>query len=538
MDPLPSGSWRIMKANRFATLAVVLATLVLGILIGTVVTRGVKGKMVDSTDASPLQIPAPQQLSTVFSQVAKQIEPAVVNINTESTVKNPHGNMRRRPQNPNDDQQAPPGGDEDNPFQDFMDRFFGPGGPGQDQSPEGTRQRSLGSGVVVDSKGYIVTNFHVVDKADRIRVNFMGDPPSVSYDAQVVGTDRETDLAVIKVDMSKLGHAIPAAALGDSDSTQVGEWVLAIGSPFGLDQTVTAGIVSAKGRNIVPGRQFQSFIQTDAAINPGNSGGPLVNMAGQVIGINTAIYTQSAGYQGVGFAMPSKTVSQVYKDLISPEHRVTRGSIGVEFNAQPNPAIARVYGVKGGVVIANVVANGPAAQAGLQTGDVITHVDGKQVATGDDLVAEISTRKPGSKVKLSLVRNGKPQDLSVTVADRTKLFGTRLGLEEEQDQEEAPKETKLGVTVRPVPADLASRLGVPAGKGVMVQDVKPGGFADSIGLSRGDVILEINRQPVSDDASFNKIQTSLKSGQDVVFLVKPRGSGKDGGTIFAAGTLP
>jgi serine protease Do len=536
MNPLPSGSWRNMKANRFATLAVVLATLVLGILIGTVVTRGVKGKTVDSSDASPLQMPAPQQLSTVFSQVAKQIEPAVVNINTESTVKNPHAGQRRR-QTPNDDQQGP-GGDEDNPFQDFMDRFFGPGGPGQDQSPEGTRQRSLGSGVVVDAKGYIVTNFHVVDKADRIRVNFMGDPPSVSYDAQIVGTDRETDLAVIKVDLSKLGRTIPAAALGDSDTTQVGEWVLAIGSPFGLEQTVTAGIVSAKGRNIVPGRQFQSFIQTDAAINPGNSGGPLVNMAGQVIGINTAIYTQSAGYQGVGFAMPAKTVSQVYKDLISPEHRVTRGSIGVEFNAQPNPAIARVYGVKGGVVIANVVANGPAAQAGLQTGDVITSVDGKQVATGDDLVSEISTRKPGSKVKLSLVRNGKPQDITVTVADRTKLFGSRLGLEDEQAEEETPKETKLGVTVRAVPPDLASRLGLTPGKGVMVQDVKAGGFADSIGLSRGDVILEINRQPVSDDASFNKIQASLKSGQDVVFLVKPRGSGKDGGTIFVAGTLP
>jgi serine protease Do len=541
MDPLPSGSWRNMKANRFSTLAVVLATLVLGILIGTVVTRGVKGKTVDSSDASPLQMPAPQQLSTVFSQVAKQIEPAVVNINTESVIKNPHGNLRRRTpqQSPDDDQggQGGQGGDQDSPFQDFMDRFFG-GQGGPDQAPEGTRQRSLGSGVVVDSKGYIVTNFHVVDKADRIRVNFMGDPPSVSYDAQVVGTDRETDLAVIKVDISKLGRNVPAAPLGDSDSTQVGEWVLAIGSPFGLEQTVTAGIVSAKGRNIVPGRQFQSFIQTDAAINPGNSGGPLVNMAGQIIGINTAIYTQSAGYQGVGFAMPSKTVSQVYKDLIGPEHRVTRGSIGVEFNAQPNPAIARVYGAKSGVVIANVVSNGPAAKAGLQAGDVITSVDGKSVATGDDLVSEISNRKPGSNVKLNLLRNGKPQDATVTVADRTKLFGSRLGLDEEQQEEEAPKETKLGVTVRAVPADLASRLGIPAGKGVMVQDVKTGGFADSIGLSRGDVILEINRQPVSDDASFNKIQAALKSGQDVVFLVKPRGSGKDGGTIFVAGTLP
>ncbi len=538
MNPLNSGSWQKFRDNRFASLFVVLATLALGILIGTVVSHGVKGKTIDTSDATPMQMPAPQQLSTAFSQIAKQLEPSVVNINTESTIKNPHSNLRRR--SPNDDQDG--GGDDqqdDNPFQDFMDRFFGPGGPGQGQSPEGMRQRSLGSGVIVDKNGYILTNFHVVDKADRIRVNFMGDPPSVSYDATVVGTDKETDLAVIKVDTSKMnGKQLPAAQLGDSDATQVGEWVLAIGSPFGLDQTVTAGIVSAKGRNIVPGRQFQSFIQTDAAINPGNSGGPLVNMAGQVIGINTAIFTQSSGYQGVGFAMPANTVRNVYQQLIGPEHRVTRGSIGVEFNAQPNPAIARMYGIKSGVVIANVVANGPAAQAGLQTGDAITMVDGKEVKTGDELVSEISSKKPGTKVKLTFFRNGKQQDATVTVADRTKLFGTRLGLDDEEQEDNTPKETKLGVTVRPIPADAYDRLGLQKGKGVMVQDVKPGGFADSVGLSRGDIILEINRQPVSDEASFSKIQTTLKSGQDVVFLVKPRGSGKDGGTIFVAGTLP
>lgn len=533
MNPLNGGSWQRMRENRFSMFAVVLATLALGILIGTVVSNGVKGKTVDTSDASPMQMPAPQQLSTVFSQVAKQIEPTVVNINTESTVKNPHGGLRRRA--PDDEA---PGGDEENPFQDFMDKFFGPQGPGGGQSPEGLRTRSLGSGVVVDKNGYIITNFHVVDRADRIRVNFMGDPPTVSYDAQVVGSDRETDLAVIKIDPAKIGRALPAAQLGDSDSTQIGEWVLAIGSPFGLEQSVTAGIISAKGRNIVPGRQFQSFIQTDAAINPGNSGGPLVNMAGQVIGINTAIFTQSSGYQGVGFAMPANTVRNVYQQLIGPEHRVTRGSIGIEFNAQPNPAIARVYGVKGGVTVANVVANGPAAQAGLQTGDTITMVDGKQVKTGDELVSEISNKKPGTKVKLTYIRNGKTQDTAVTVADRTKLFGARLGLDEDEAQDATPKETKLGVTVRPVPAEAYERLGLQRGRGVMVQDVRPGGFADSVGLSRGDIILEINRQPITDDNTFNQVQNALKSGQDVVFLVKPRGSGREGGTIFVAGTLP
>jgi serine protease Do len=202
---------------------------------------------------------------------------------------------------------------------------------------------------------------------------------------------------------------LPTAKIGNSDSMQVGDWVLAIGSPFGLQATVTAGIVSAKGRNIVPGRQFQSFVQTDAAINPGNSGGPLVNMAGEVIGINTAILTETNAYAGVGFAMPSNTVVNVYNQIIGPEHKVTRGSIGVEFAAQPVPAIARVYGVQSGVTISNVVPGSPADSAGLKVGDTITSVDGKDVKNGDELVSDIASRKPGSKAKLGFVRNGKKE---------------------------------------------------------------------------------------------------------------------------------
>jgi serine protease Do len=319
---------------------------------------------------------------------------------------------------------------------------------------------------------------------------------------------------------------------------QVGDWVLAIGSPFGLQATVTAGIVSAKGRNIVPGRQFQSFVQTDAAINPGNSGGPLVNMAGEVIGINTAILTETNAYAGVGFAMPSNTVVSVYNQIIGPEHKVTRGSIGVEFAAQPVPAIARVYGVQSGVTISNVVAGSPADTAGLKVGDTITAVDGKEVKNGDELVADIAGRKPGSKANLSFVRNGKKEQTSVTIADRSKLFAARLGEDQQGSEEQQPKESKLGLSVRPLTADLAERLDVPAGKGVIVQDVKAGSFADDIGLNRGDVILEINKQPVNSADDFTKIEASLKSGQDVVFLVRPRGAGKQDGTIFIAGTLP
>src|SRR5271165_2526243 len=432
------------RANRFASTAVILATLTLGILIGTVVSGAVKGNQQNSSaDATPLKVPSPVQLSNQFATIARELEPTVVNINTESTIKNPH--RRMTPGNPDD--QGPGGGDEDNPFQDFFNRFFG------------------------------------------------GQP-------------------------------------------NVGDWVLAIGSPFGLNETVTAGIVSAIGRNIVPNRQFESFIQTDAAINPGNSGGPLVNMNGEVIGINTAIYTSGGGYQGVGFAMPSNTVVQVYNQLIGPDHKVSRGSIGVEFNAVPNPAVQRVYGVSSGVTIANVTPNGPAAKAGLLTGDTIVSVNGKSVATGDELVSEISALKPGSVAKLGYVRNGKQSTADVVVADRQKLFATRLGEEDEGSEQAKPQESKLGINVRDITPDMADRMKLPNTKGVMVQEVKPDGFGDNVGISRGDVILEINKQPVNSEADFGKLQSQLKGGQDVVLLVRPRGLGPNAGTVFMGGTLP
>ena len=531
MDSRESAFWARLKANRWTYTFTILATLTVGILIGTVVSSGVKGKEGQkSSDATPLTIPAPQQLSNAFSQISKQLEPSVVNINTESTIKNPH--RRQRSVRPDPDQEQG-NGEDDTPFQDFFDKFFG-GQGGQGGDPGTIRQRSLGSGVIVDAKGYIVTNRHVVEKADRIRVKLQDEnPASPGHDAKLIGMDQETDLAVIKIDMDR---PLPAAKLGNSDGMEVGDWVLAIGSPFGLQETVTAGIVSAKGRNIVPNRQFQSFIQTDAAINPGNSGGPLVNMAGEVVGINTAILTETSSYAGVGFALPSNTVATVYNQLIGPDHRVSRGSIGIEFSAQPNPAIARIYG--SGVTVSNVVSGSPADQAGLKIGDTITSVDGKDVKSGDDLVADIASRKPGSKAKLVFVRNGKKQDATVTIADRSKLFASRLGEEDENQSEEAPKASKFGVTVRSITPDLADRLSIAAGKGVVVQDVKQGSFAEDLGLNRGDVILEVNKQPVNSPDDFIKLESSLKSGQDVVFLVRPRGARAQDGTIFLAGTLP
>jgi serine protease Do len=519
--------WVRLKTHRWVYSFSIVATLALGILIGTVVSSGVKGKEGQKpSDATPLSVPSPQQLSNAFSQIAKQLGPSVVNINTESTIKTQR--RRRGTQNPDDDDNGGNGG-----MDDFFNHFFGgPGGQGGDGS---IRERSLGSGVIVDPKGYIVTNRHVVEKADRIRVQLQDDPPGVQHDAKVIGEDQETDLAVIKVDMDR---AVPSAKMGNSDSMQVGDWVLAIGSPFGQIGTVTAGIVSAKGRDIVQGRQFQNFIQTDAAINPGNSGGPLVNMNGEVIGINTAILSETNAYAGVGFSLPSNTVVQVYNQLIGPDHRVARGSIGIQFDAVENPAINRVYGAGSGVTVAHVVPGSPADQAGLKTGDTITTVDGKKVTKGTELVAEIASRKPGSKVELGFLRNGKQQNASVTIADRAKLFAARLNEDDSGNDENTPRQSKFGITVRKLTPEMADRLDLQSDKGVIVQDVKPGSFAEDINVGRGDVILEINKQPVNSEEDFAKVESSMKSGQDVVFLVRPRGSSRQDGTIFMAGTLP
>ena len=547
MEPLKDASGlpqdqMTSKRNRFAPLFVGSVTMALVLMIGTVLTYTARAKSVDSADAPQLSVPASRQHDNEFARVAKAVEPAVVNINTESTVKNPHKRLRRMPpqqQQPNpDEEQSPDGGN--GGLQDWFDKFFGQG-PNGGGAPNGApgggdmTAQSLGSGVIVSPNGYILTNFHVVDKADRIRVSLMGEPATVSYPAKVIGTDRETDLAVIKIEVN---HPLPVAKLGNSDSMQVGDWVLAIGSPFGLKSTVTAGIVSAKGRNIVPGRQFQSFIQTDAAINPGNSGGPLVNMEGEIIGINTAIYTESSGYQGVGFAMPSNTIAQVFNQLVSPSHKVERGSIGITFSAETSPAVTRMYGGGKGVVIQDVTPGGPAAQGGLKSGDSITAVGGKTVKDGDELVAEVSAHHPGDKLKIGYLRNGKQEETSVTVADRQKLFGAQLGTSEEDTEEQAPKEGKLGITVKSVPAVAAKRLNLQQGQGVLVVDVKAGSFADSVQLRRGDVILEVNRQKVGDPDSFAKAESGLKSGQDVVFVVRQAGQGREATNSFLGGTLP
>jgi serine protease Do len=535
--------------RRLPAVFTLLIAITVGILAGSVLSSRVHGKEANApTDATPLHIPDPVHLGNGFSAIVKQVGPAVVNINTESTPHDQPGHTGRRNRNQDngDDQ-----GDQDdqgqgqNP-QDFFRRFFpfgmNPFGGGGGNAEEPTR-RALGSGFIVDPRGYIITNNHVVDGADKIYVKLAGDPEGAPGDngrpATVIGADKDTDIAVIKIDTKE---PLPTIKLGNSDAADVGDWVLAIGSPFGLSQTVSAGIVSAKNRSIEgeDGRasQFQRFIQTDAAINPGNSGGPLVNMAGEVIGMNTAIYTHTSGYEGVGFAMPSNTIVNVYNMLIGPDHKVTRGSIGITFQATLPAAVGRVYKVDHGVLVSTVEPNGPAAAAGIQPNDVIVSVDGKSIQDGDALVADIAVRRPGSKAQIGYVRDGKASTVAVTIADRAKLFAGLLGGTPDNTAPEdatTSGESKLGIKVHAIPMDTASKLGIPGG--VQVTDVKPGSFADDIGLPSGVVITSINRQPVTDLKSYNDAVKGLKSGQDVAIAIRDPRS-KISGTTLLGGTLP
>jgi len=542
-----------LRYNRLASTFTLLATLSAGILIGSVVAHSVRGQeaQVNSADATPLKVPPAHQMPTDFTRIAKEVAPAVVNINTEILPKqqqqqrrrNPHGFGPQTPQmpqqppdgdnGPGDDDQSPQGG-----LQDFFNRFFGQG-PGGMPDDGGQERESLGSGFIVDPRGYIITNNHVVDKADKILVTLAGDPiGGQGRPAKLIGVDKATDIAVIKIQTDK---PLPTVKVGNSEGVEVGDWVVAIGEPFGLQSTVTAGIISSKNRSVDHGTggEFQHFLQTDAAINPGNSGGPLLNMAGEVIGVNTAIFTQSAGNEGIGFAMPTNTVVNVYNQLIGPEHKVVRGSIGISFQANPPSAVARVYGFKSGVIISAAPAGLPAATAGLKPGDIITTIDGKPVKNGDDLVAVISEYKPGTSIDIGYLRNGQTQHAKVVVAEREKVLAKMSNLESSEG-EEGPNQgpgnaspAKLGITISDLPQGAPSGL-----HGVMIQSVKPGSFADEIGVGefQGAVIVSVNKQPVNNVQEFQKVVSGLKSGDDVVLeIVNPRNPGQ--GREYLGGTL-
>jgi len=539
-------AWREIAAwtrSRKLLAAVGIAlTLGIGMLIGTVISGRVSATHgFFAIGAPPLAMPDPVEMSTTFAGIVNKVEPAVVNIST-TQVLDPHSPHARGGDGDDDgggDDDQDPGQGKDNgpgdPFQDFFNKFFG--------SPDHSEQaeRSLGSGVIVDKKGLILTNNHVIEEATKIQVQLNDD--QTLYTAKVVGIDKETDLAVIKIDA---GKDLPTAQLGNSDGVQVGDWVLAIGSPFGLQATVTAGIISAKDRANIGG-QFQRFLQTDAAINPGNSGGPLVNLAGQVVGINTAIITGGRGYEGVGFAMPSSTAIGVYNQIIANGH-VTRGSIGVSFTdgQSNNPIVLRDLGAPYGIVLQSVTPGSPAEKAGLKPGDVITSVNGQPVHNGNDLVNPIAATAVGDKVSIAYVRDKASHDTSVVVADRTKLVPDDDADDSDSDsgsgggssaqQPEAP--VLFGVHLMELTPDRAKRLEYTGQHGVLVMDVDPATFGEDLGFERGDVIAEINHVAIASVADYRQATESLKPGQDILFKVIRHGDSGELLTVLLAGAVP
>lgn len=432
-----------------------------------------------------------------FTELAKKTGPAVVNIGTEKNAKTaPEEGMGGMFRN------APPG------FEKFFEQFerFN----NQRRPPQ--KQRSLGSGFIISADGYIVTNYHVVADADVIRVNLEGATGKAeSITAKLVGSDEETDIALLKVDVKQ---TLPFLKFGDSDKAQVGEWVVAIGNPFGLDHTVTAGIVSAKGRNIRSG-PFDNFLQTDASINPGNSGGPLINMAGEVIGINTAII---ASGQGIGFAIPSTMADQITTQ-IKDGKKVRRGWIGVTIqDMDENTAKALGMEKPQGALIGSVMPGEPADKGGVKAGDVVISVQGKDVEDSAALLRAIAALAPGSTAKVKVWRNGSAKELSVVLGERTaEQLSAQRGepSAKKGKQEEA---VSLGVSVRPVTAEEARQFKLEKGQGLMVVGVDNGKPAAEADIRTGDIILQANFTPIHDVATLSKIIKEVGASRGAVML--------------------
>jgi serine protease Do len=532
-----------VRGQKFLSFTLILFTLAIGILIGTVAQNGAKAATdkAAAPDATPLTIPRAVAIDNEFTKVAKMLEPSVVNIETEYIPKTNTTSRNANPQRRRGQQQQPDDDDDQGGLPDLFQRFFGQGGGGGGQgfqfgAPQDQRSASLGSGVVVDANGYILTNNHVVENATRIKVKFHND--STEYPATVIGTDPQTDLAVVHVDR----RGLPAARIGNSDAIQPGDWAIAIGSPFSFESTVTAGIVSAVSRDLAQdATSFQHFIQTDAAINPGNSGGPLANINGEVIGINTMIASRSGGYQGIGFAMPINTAVKVYNQIIKVGH-MTRGSVGIKFS-EANADLLKVYGAPHGVFVQEVVPGEPADKAGVKAEDVITSINGKPINKGQDLIDMVADAEVGSSLKLGVVRDKKPMALDIVVGDRNKVFAQELG-GNGNTPEASPEsaQMKFGMSVQAL--RQTDRQNMNFKGGVVVASTEPGSFAEDIGLQKGDVIVELNRQQINSPEDIRRIQNSLKPGDSVAFKVMRQAQQRLGGAngewtpIFLAGAVP
>ena len=428
-----------------------------------------------------------------FSKLAETVSPAVVNISTVKTIKGGGPVFRHFHQNPPGDQ---------DPFNDFFDKFFG-----NEQQRE-FKQRSLGSGFIIDKDGYIVTNNHVIDDADEIKVKLNS---GKEYDAKIIGRDPSTDIALIKI---KADSSYSVAKLGDSDALKVGEWVVAIGSPFGLAHTVTAGIVSAKGRVIGSG-PYDDFIQTDASINPGNSGGPLLNMKGNVIGINTAII---ASGQGIGFAIPVNMAKDVIKQL-KEQGEVTRGWLGVGIQ-DINDEMADYYGIKDkeGVLVSKVFPGDPADEAGIKTKDIITEVNGQKIKSSHELTRIIADFHVGEKVKIKVLRDGKEKTFIVKIAKRqqAKIASSNMPYK---------KQEAFGIQVSDLTPEISNRLNLQETEGVVVTDVQSGSQGDDKGVQARDIIKEINHKSINSVDDYNNAINKVKKGDTVSMFIKRANAG-------------
>jgi serine protease Do len=440
-----------------------------------------------------------------FADIAQKYSPAVVNISTQKTFKGEKPNRReffgRGP--------MPGPGD---PFGDFFEKFF-------PEMPREQTQRSLGTGFLIDPKGLVLTNEHVVKNADKIKVKMAGQDGK-EYTATVKGRDPQTDLALLQLDSKE---TFPALTLGDSDKIRVGDWVVAIGNPFGLGHTVTQGIISAKGRVIGAGR-YDNFLQTDAAINPGNSGGPLLNLEGEVVGINTAIVATG---QGIGFAIPSNMVKGII-DQLETKGKVVRGMLGVQVQVV-TPEMAKAFGLSEphGALVAEVHPDTPAEKAGLKREDIIVEYNGQPIKEMNELPRLVAATPPGTKTTVKVLREGKEMTFPITVTE----------LKEERFSKEVPgqpsEDNSIGVVVEDLDARMARRFDLKEAKGVVVVEVLPGSSAAEAGMRRGDVILEINSKAIPDVKTFRKVLAEQPKKSFARFLLK-----REGRTVILAVELP
>src|SRR5438094_2549987 len=529
-----------MTKKRLLYLTLIIATLTIGVVIGTIVSGGVKA---GEQKAQALVIPDPVSLSNAFSQIAANVAPAVVNINTEAAPENTtvrrgdrnnNPNTPNTPNTPNNRNRNPR---EFDPF-DFFNFFGGPDAPDRSE-----RVRNLGTGFIVDKAGFILTNHHVVDKATKIMVRL---EDKSEFQAKLIGSDADTDLAVVKIEA---GRDLPVLKLGNSDSVKVGDWVLAIGSPFSLDHTVTHGIISAKGRTEIGGasNDYQSFVQTDAAINPGNSGGPLVNMTGEVIGINTAIISETRQSAGLGFALPSNTAIKVYNQLVQ-SGKVTRGGIGIQYSANPtqDASLCRALGLKAecGVVVEYVAPGGAEAKAGIHAGDVITEIEGAKISTGSALLDVVANSPIGRTIHVKVNRDGKEQTIPIVIGDRQEVIGERASNNSPDNNDQGDgSQSKLGIRVQAITSDMVRQLRLNSSDGAYVSSVDQDSAAEEAGIMRGMIITRViagsERFEVRTVDDFKRAERAMRSGQDVALMVLQRNANtNEWRSSFVAVTIP